>query len=319
MRFFFTIPVTQYNTLPLFNSMREGLLFLGIGIISTTLSVAQVKKQFSIDNNDAVEKVDLNFGVNSGACFIKASESKELLTVYGNQDYDSYSHSFNKNLNNNICVINLTLQDDKSAGISKSISYRMFGSDEKSSDNLWKMFLSRDKIYNLDLRYGIGNANIDLSDLSIEKIKINTGSADVHIKSRGYNLVEMDTFYVQVDMGSVKIDNMSMSKSKHIIADVGFGDLILDFSDKAMLATHVRGSVGAGNLLIVLPRENTPVKVKITDSWLCKVSLLKNFKNIGDNTFVNSAYTENASNILAFDLDVSMGKIIFKEGSSSSY
>lgn len=296
--------------------MREGLLLLGFGIISTTLSVAQVKKQFSIDNNNQVEKVDLNFGVNNGACYIKASETDELLTVYGNQDYDSYSHSFNKSVENKICLINLNLQDDKSAGLSKSISYRMFGKDEQSSDNIWKMFLSKEKVYNLDLKYGIGHANIDLSDLSIEKIKINTGSADVHIKAREYNKVEMDTFYVQVDMGSVKIDNMSMSKSKFVMADVGFGDLILDFSDKGQVATDVRGSVGAGNLLIVLPDENTPVIVKITDSWLCKVSLLKNFKNIGNNTFVNSAFKENASNILAFDLDVSMGKIIFKEGLS---
>ena len=296
--------------------MREGLLFLGIGIISTTLSVAQVKKQFSIDNNAQVEKVDLNFGVNNGACFIKASETDELLTVYGNQDYNSYSHSFDKSLENNICLINLNLQDDKSAGLSKSISYRMFGSNEQSNDNLWKMFLSKGKVYDLDLKYGIGHANIDLSELSIEKIKINTGSADVSIKARDYNKVEMDTFYVQVDMGSVKIDNMSKSKSKFVMADVGFGDLILDFSDKGMVATDVRGSVGAGNLLIVLPDDETPVIVKITDSWLCKVSLLKNFKNIGNNTFVNSAFKENASNILAFDLDVSMGKIIFKEGSS---
>ncbi|MEQ8927418.1 MAG: hypothetical protein RLO81_16475 [Fulvivirga sp.] len=293
--------------------MREGILLLGIGIISTSLTVAQVKKQFSIDNSDAVERVDLDFGANSGTCFIKSSTTNELLTVYGNQDYNSYSHSFNKEISDNTCYIKLNLEDDKSAGLSRSISYRMFGSDEKTSDNLWKMYLSSEKVYDLNLRYGIGNANIDLSGLSIEKIKINTGSADVNLRASDYNKVEMDTFYVQVDMGSVKVENVNFSKSKNIIADVGFGDLLLDFSDKSALATNVYGSVGAGNLMIVLPSSNTPVKVKISNSWLCKVSLLKSFKDIGNNTFVNEAYSENATNILNFDLDVSMGKIIFKE------
>ena len=83
--------------------MREGILLMGIGIISTTLSVAQVKKQFSIDNNDEIQKVDLDFGVNSGDCSIKASETNELLTVYGNKDHDSYSHSFNKEMDGGIC------------------------------------------------------------------------------------------------------------------------------------------------------------------------------------------------------------------------
>ncbi|QSE97557.1 hypothetical protein [Fulvivirga lutea] len=298
--------------------MREGILLLGIGIISTTLSVAQVKKQFSIDNNDAVERVDLDFGVNSGTCFIKSSTTGELLTVYGNQDFDSYSHSFNKEITDKTCIIKLNLEDDKSAGLSRSISYRMFGNDEKSSDNLWKMYLSTDKVYDLNLRYGIGNANIDLSGLSIEKVKINTGSADVSFKASDYNKVEMDTFYVQVDMGSVKVENVNLSKSKNIIADVGFGDLLLDFTDDAVLATNVHGSVGAGNLMIVLPSSNTPVKVKISNSWLCKVSLLKTFKDIGNNTFVNDAYSETAPNTLNFNLDVSMGKIIFKEQPISS-
>ncbi len=292
--------------------MRESLLLLGIGIISTSLSVAQVKKQFSIEDNASVDRIDLNFGVNSGDCYIKASDTNEVLTVYGNRDHDSYSHSFNKDLEGRVCKIDLMLEDDKSAGLSRSISYRMFGSDEKQSANLWKLYLTKEKAYDLNLKYGIGMANIDLSGLSVEKMKINTGSADVHIKSDDYNKVPMDTFNVQVDMGSVKVQNINKSNAKNVIADVGFGDLLLDFSDPSITSTFIEGSVGAGNLIIILPKSDTPIKVKITDSWLCQVKMLKSLKNIGNNTFVNSTYSENAKNLLSFNLDVSMGKIIFK-------
>ncbi len=291
---------------------------MGIGIISTTLSVAQVKKQFSIDNNDEIQKVDLDFGVNSGDCSIKASETNELLTVYGNKDHDSYSHSFNKEMDGGICKINLMLEDDKSAGLSRSISYRMFGSDDKEAANQWKLFLSPKKIYDLNLTYGIGNADINLTDLSLEKVKIKTGSADVKIQALDYNNVAMDTFYVQVDMGSVKVQNINRSKANHVIADVGFGDLLLDFSDKGMVATNVDGSVGAGNLMIILPDDSTPVKIKISESWLCQVNMAKHLKSIGNNTFVNESYYDGVEDLLSFDLDVSMGKILFSKSPTST-
>ncbi len=298
--------------------MRVVFLLLGVGL-GTSLSFGQLKKQFSVENNQNTEKVDINFGVNSGVCNMKASQTDEILTVYGNQDFDSYSHSFNKELNGKNCKINLSLEDNKSAGLGKSISHRMFGKSNNESDNHWKVFLSPEKIYNLNLQYGIGMADIDLSKLSIEKLKIKTGSADVNIgyNSEGFNLVEMDTFFVKVDLGSVRVEKLNHSKSKHVIAEIGFGDLLLDFSDQSLTSSQINGSVGAGNLLIVMPDDKTPVIVKINNSWLCKVELTKGFKNIGDNTFVNAAYVADAPNLLSFNLDVSMGKIIFKEGPSN--
>jgi hypothetical protein len=300
--------------------MREGYLFLGLGIISSSLSFAQVKKQFSIENIQTVETVDLDFSVNSGACAIKPSKTDEILTVYGNQNYDSYSHSFNKETIGKVCKIKLLLEDDKSSGLSSSISYRVFGKSEGESDKIWKLFLSQDKTYDLNLKYGIGKADIDLSGLAIEKVKISTGSADINVGylSGNYNRVPMDTFYVKVDLGSVKVQNLNLSKSKHIIADIGFGDLLLDFGNKSEVSSNIRGSVGAGNLIIILPEDKTPVIVKINNSWLCNVKLTKSLKNIGDNTFVNSTYTPDAANLLSFNLDVSMGSIIFKNSTASS-
>ncbi len=295
--------------------MRRRIFILSAGIISTTLSFSQVKKQFSVEDDRKVEKVDLDFKVNSGQCFIQPGETSDLLNVYSNQDFDSYSHSFDKEIDKKTCRISLALEDTKSEGLSQSISYRMFGKSESTPDKVWKVFLAEDKSYDLNLNYGIGQANIDLTDLSIEKLKVFTGSADVIIDyAEGrYNKVEMDTFYVKVDLGSVAVRKINMSKSKHVVADIGFGNLLLDFSDKPEVKSNVKGSVGAGNLLIVLPPKETPVKVTINDSWLCRVKLAKVLKHIGDNTFVNEAYAEDAEDLLTFNLDVSMGSIEFKE------
>lgn len=295
--------------------MRRRLVVLGAGIISTTLSYAQVKKQFSVDNNAEIRTVELDFKVNNGNCFIKAGEGSEILNVYSDQDYNSYGHSFEKSIVDRTCKIKLALTDNKSESFSQSISYRMFGRSDEDSEKIWKVYLGQQKTYDLQFKYGIGNANIDLSGLSVKKLKVNTGSADVNI---GYfnnqaNRLIMDTFYVKVDLGSVQVEKLNHSKAKHVIADIGFGNLTLDFTDKSEVASHIRGSVGAGNLMIVLPKEGTPVRVNIKDSWLCRVKLGKSFTKLSDNTYVNGDYAEDAANLLSFDLDVSMGSIIFKE------
>jgi len=296
--------------------MRRRIFLLGVAIISTTFSFSQIKKQFSVDQDKKVEKVDLNFKVNSGQCFFKAGKTDDFLNVYSNQDFDSYSHSFDKAIKNKTCFVNLDLEDNKSEGLSQAISYRMFGKSAETNEKLWKVYLSREAVYDLNLNYGIGHANIDLSGLSIETLKIFTGSADVEIDYEDINKsnsVEMDTFYVKVDLGTVAVRKVNLSKSKNVIADIGFGNLLLDFSDKPQTSSNITSSVGAGNLLILLPPDETPVKVKVSNSWLCKVKLTKSFNSIGNNTFVNKAYKENAKNLITFDLDVSMGSIEFKE------
>jgi hypothetical protein len=290
-----------------------GLIVVGLAIAG--VSFGQIKKQFSVEDSQSSEKIKLRLKANSGACFIKPSHNPEILCVYSNQDADDYSHQFKKVINGKVCEVTLSLEEVQSEGLSHTISTKVFGSEKPAQEKFWKMYLTDAKPYSLDLNYGVGNANIDLSGLAVENLKVNTGSADVNI---GYhsgleNLVEMDTFFVKVDLGSVTVKNLSLAKTRCVIANVGFGNVMLDLSTAPTVANHIKGSVGAGNLVILLPSEETPVLVKIKDSWLCSVRMTSSLKKINETTFSNAAYTKNPKNALTFDLDVAMGNIIFKE------
>lgn len=183
------------------------------------------------------------------------------------------------------------------------------------------MYLSNSKPYLLELDYAMGNAHVDLSGLAIRKLKINTGSADVNVNYTSLeNQVDMDTFSVKVDLGSLNVKNLNLSRTKYMVADVGFGNMMLDFSNTPFVTNTVKGSVGAGNLVIVLPADQVPVLVKVRDSWLCSVNVPEGFTKLSENTFANKAYNRNKSSkdkqslkSLFFDLDVSMGNIIFKD------
>ncbi len=295
---------------------RNVFSFLVVGLLlGITHGNAQVKKQFSVEGDNKVEQINLRFSVNSGICSIKAGDGDEAVTVYSNQDYDNYNHSFNKSINGKVAMIDLSLEDKVNPGLSQSISRSVFGSKKDIESNLWRVYLNRNKVYSLDLVYGIGQADIDLAGVAVKNLKVQTGSANINV---GYfsdieNTVKMDSFCVKVDMGTIAVKHLNHAKSKFVKADVGFGDLLLDMSGKNLTSSTVHGSVGAGNLFILLPSEQTPMIVKVHDSWLCQVKLSKSFRPYGKNTFVNEAFSEDAENLVSFFLDVSMGNIVFKE------
>ncbi|HNP95580.1 MAG TPA: hypothetical protein PKJ63_08115 [Cyclobacteriaceae bacterium] len=297
--------------------MWRYFLVASIGSTITVGSYGQIKKQFSVEDRAQVEKVELKLSTKTGNCYIRPSQNSDLLNVYSNQDIEDYGHAFSNEIINKTCFVSLSLEQDGRRGVGQKISYQVFGGDDRPSDKFWKVYLTEAKPYALALDYGLGNANIDLSGLSIKQLKIKTGSADVNVfySSGIENQMEMDTFFVKVDMGSLQVRQLNLAKSRVVMADVGFGNILLDFSDRPSNSNHVKGSVGAGNLVILLPGPETPVKVKINNSWLCSLDLCKSLKRVGENTFVNTAFENSDTNALTFDLDVSLGKIVFKDKS----
>jgi len=293
--------------------MQKSLWLTVWGVAVVGVASGQMKRQFTVENSQACESVNLHLKANSGDCFIKAGHNSEILNVFSNQDQSSYAHQYRKEIVNNACQVYLNFENTHSQSIGQTISTRMFG-DEKPANKVWKMYLSDTKPYNLKLEYGVGNAHVDLSGLAIKNLKINTGSADVNI---GYssleNKVDMDTLSVKVDLGSLHVQNINLSRARYTSADVGFGNMTLDFSANPLVSNRIVGSVGAGNLTIILPSSQTPVLVTVNDSWLCSVKIPVGLKKIRANTFANEAYSKDATNALVFNLDVSMGSIIFRE------
>ncbi|MBN8576756.1 MAG: hypothetical protein J0L66_07415 [Cytophagales bacterium] len=276
---------------------------------------AQIKKQFSVEKTNACKEVYLKLKAKTGNCFIRPSQNEDLLNIYSNQNLEEYTHSFSNEMQGNTCAVQLSLQQDNQKGVGQKISYRVFGSEEAPSDKFWKVYLTDNTPYILDLDYGLGNANIDLSGLAVKKLRINTASADVSINyGTGLeNKVNMDTFFVKVDMGSLNARQLNLTRSKVVMAEVGFGNMFLDFASKPTTYNRVIGSVGAGNLTIQLPDEEVPVLVTINESWLCSINLSNSLKKIAPNKYANAAYSKDSKEVLIFDLDVSMGKIIFRE------
>jgi hypothetical protein len=275
----------------------------------------QVKKHFTVEDHSDCKTVHLKLRANNGTCILKPSDNAEMLTMFSNQDHNAYTHQFKKEIKENRCEIFLAIEEPGKGGFSQTLSTQFFGAEKTGSETFWKVYLSQHKAYQLSLHYGLGQATLDLSNLAIKNFRLLSGSSSVQV---GYpsgmeNQLPMDTFYVKVDVGSVQVNNLSLSRARHVIADVGFGNITLDLSDKPRTPQTVHGSVAAGNLIILLPDEHTPVLVKIKDSWLCSVKMARALRKIDEGTYATPAYSPDAPNPLVFNLDVSVGSIVFRE------
>ena len=291
---------------------------LSLAFVCSGLSMgalAQLKNQFTVENQAAYEKVDLDMTAKTGNCFIRSGQNPDVLNIYSNLEPEDYRHSFSTEVKGSLCQIRLVLEQEDQSGMGKKLSEHVWGGAEKSAEKFWRVYLSNNKPFSLNFENGLGNTSIDLAGLSVSRLKVNSGSANVNIfySSPVQNKIDMDTFFVKVDVGSLTARNMTLSRSKTIIADIGFGDAFLDFSEASDFSRSIIGSVGFGDLVILLPFTEVPVLVKINETFLCNVNLGKSLKKIGENTFASASYTPDSKNTLTFDLDVSVGKIVFKE------
>lgn len=293
--------------------MLRLVLSLALGLIFS-VSYGQLKKFYSIKSCAGYDTINFSLEATTGYCQILSSQMENgALNIFGNPDLDKVNPSFRANISNNTYHIDLELQEYSDSGLGNGILLAMLGQAVIPDQNTWKILFDNEKIYKLDLSYGLGQAEIDLNKTQIKDLKIRSGSADVLVdySTRIANPIEMDTFLVEVDMGSLTAFNIDCANTSQFIAKVGFGSAQLDFSQAKKKKCHIKATVGAGNLDIYLPKSNTPIIVKVKDSPLCGIKLIKGFEEVEKNVFVNMDYSADATNLLTFDLDVALGNVVF--------
>ena len=293
--------------------LKYYLLFI-VSFQSVAAFSQELHKHFEAAKIHNSERVRLEVTTKAGMSYINATDSDEPIVIYGGNENNIASSTFKITEDNKKHIIQakLACKDHAGSNFTEAIASNLFGSEEGEKD-LWQINLSENFPFDLDLEYLVGESSIDLSNLSIEKLKIKSGSADVFVKysNKQQNTVAMDTFFIKVNMGNIDVQDLDLALAKNIIAEVGFGSIDLNCGQNWKINSKVSASVGAGSMNIQLPPATQAVLVKLNNSPLCHVKMNKDFVKVGHNAFGNAAYRDNPTNYIEFSLDVGMGKITF--------
>lgn len=282
-----------------------GLLF--------SLSYGQLRKFYTLKETSMFDTIQFTMAATAGNCFVKSTDTGEgPLAIYGNPDLEKINPSFKSHVINGTCIVNLDLQEFRSSNFSDGIFFAMMR-PSADQNNYWKVLFDDSKIYRLNLSYGFGNADVDLSGTSVQNFKIKSGSADVVVDYNNGkpNPIRMDTFSVKVDMGSIIARHLELARASYINANIGFGRALLDFSQPTAERCTINASVGAGNLDVFIPSRNIPMIIRMKESPLCGVRLLDGFEEVEKNIYVNMSYSADAETLMTFNIDVALGNVSF--------
>ena len=204
--------------------------------------------------------------------------------------------------------------DELSAAQMSGLSNTSWFAGYRSAGQDWKLHLSEQKPLDLHLNYATGKAEIDLSGLPVNRFNLSSGSADIvlHYASGRPNPMEMDSLHLNVDWGSIHTKNLHLSNARHILADVYVGKLYMDFSCAVEKPATITAGVGAGRIEVILPGGSTPVRIRLNDSPLCRVSIPDSFVRTDKSTFVYPAANSSENYMLDFVIDVAMGTVRFR-------
>ncbi|WKV13594.1 hypothetical protein [Marivirga harenae] len=295
--------------------LRFSVSFLVIPFLACSVFGQELHKHFEITESKGIDKIELKVSTKAGNSFLNAVNKDEPIVILGASENDIAASSFKILKNNNTQKVDaqLTCKSHMGLNFTESVANSFFSSSEQPHD-IWQINLSEHQTFDLDLNYLMGDANIDLSRLAVERLKINSGSADVKVNftEKKMNSVAMDTFFVKVNFGSIEVHDLNYTMARDIIAEVGFGSISIDCGNDWRINSRVNASVGAGNLNIILPPDDVPIIIRIHNSPLCNIKMAPNFEKIGHNAFGNKAYAKNPDDSMEFILDVGMGSIVFK-------
>lgn len=290
--------------------MLRLVIAAGVCLYFSLGSSAQMKKFYTIKETCSFDTVDFTLKAASGNSFVKNySESKYPMVIYGNPDLERINPSFNTKFKSKTCYAKLDLEAYNSFNFGDGFSFVLAKKTEEDDGNYWKVLVSDDKVYRFNMTYGVGNTEVDLSNVKTDKLKLKTGSANVKI---GYqddmkNLISMDTFFIKMDMGSLETRNIGNARASNYVADIGFGTALLDFKGKRDYKIRCDAKVGAGSLDVLIPSKDAPVIIYVKGSPFCGIRMADDFEEVEEHVFVNKSYSAEAKNLMVFDVDLAVG------------
>jgi hypothetical protein len=286
-----------------------GLVF---GLIP--LTQAQITKEFKVEQKTGYNLVYVDFNVYKGVSEIKREAGENPIHISSELSKVNILPSFSYEIKDQVLSSYLVHRNVESENLGKSLSYKLFSNSNDDFDHKWNVGLNSNYLYDLNFNLGIGKVSFDFSHLPISNCIIKSASADIKLNysNKMANSVKMDTMHVSINMGNLDAHHLNYTNAKNMIFEANYGTLNLSFSDNMPESCNITATVGAGKVELELPAENQPFILKIKSTAMCRTSVPKNLKDIGNKTYVSKSYKENSENLMTLTIDVSVGSVTIK-------
>jgi len=217
---------------------------------------------------------DLDVSISYGLGELTIGSSNEKNIIEGSITYDSYRITPKINMESVSSSGVLTIKTKKNKDKDHHIYKR------KDFDNEMEFYFPPQIKTDLFLDFGVGDAEIDLTDISITKLNINCGLSDVELEINKRNTVVCESVSIENGLGDLSVYGLGNLAAKDIDINIGLGSADIDFTGDKIYDTDINVDVGLGSLDMVLPNKAN-IKIYVDSSFLSSVDIygLKQKKN----------------------------------------
>jgi hypothetical protein len=278
------------------------MLILSVALICavSTVSARDIRTAEKNAPGDVdIKQVSLEADIGVAELFLMAHDDGDIYTAEARYDADK------------IDVVVEYDQNGSSADLFLSSEKIDNDLDIDTDDARWDISLSRGYTWDIELDMGVTEADIDLSGLPIDMLKLDHGVSECRIVFTERNPLEMRRLVVDAGVGDLELAGLGYANAEDMYFDGGTGEFVLNFTGQndGYRTAHI--DVGVGSVTIELPR-NLPVRIDTEEGWLNSVTVPKrHFDEIDDDVYETDGY-ETASYGLEIRLDIGIGSAEIK-------
>lgn len=157
----------------------------------------------------------------------------------------------------------------------------------------------------LNLEFGMGEANIDLTGLQVQKLNVECGMGELDLNVDSKNPVICRDIIIEAGMGEFEGTGIGLLQPEAISIEVGMGAAMIDLSDPVEHDMEIEVEVGLGSIEFLLP-ENVNISAKVHDHFLSSVEMEGVIKR--KNKYISEKW-DNSQPTITLDISVGLGSI----------
>lgn len=281
--------------------MKNAIIALSLSVLFSQNDTTFIRDFYQYDLNEYQSlEMELNFGLGE----LNISVNDKPKTISGIIEYDLERTETDVKFSSNYGVAVLSINGET--------GNFQFGDNSINFDfdddyhNALDFQLAKDIPTDLQMDFGLGEATIDLSDLSLSYFEIDCGLSDVNLELNKPNNIICERVSISSGLGEFNGIGLGNLNTKKFNLDVGLGAAMIDLRGKYDEDMDLSIDVGLGALELILPK-NVNIKLRIDHSFLSSVDV-DGLLSKGNNKYVSKDW-DNARPTITGDISVGIGAV----------
>lgn len=285
--------------------MKQLILTFSFTLLFSQNDTTFIRDYYQYDLRD-YESVDIN--LNFGLGELKIGSYHKAKTISGKIEYNPDHTETDVDFSSNDTKAYLSIggeTGDKFDCCDNGLDFDDFDLGDEFH-NFMDFELAKGIPTELQLDFGLGEANIDLTDISLTYFELDCGLSDVKVSMDRSNDVTCERVSISSGLGDFNGYELGNLNARKFNLDVGLGAATIDLRGKFDEDMDLSVDVGLGALELILP-ENVNIKLRVDHSFLSTVDV-DGLMSKGNDKYVSRDWDEDLPTVTG-NISVGIGSV----------